>query len=180
MSSAMNVPLGMRKLLSASVTGMDRLLPEDEDEQRHEGEVDEVHGLDQADGQEEEGGQPTLRLRLAGDARDQVPTGHAVTDGGADGAAAERETTADEGARGLDGRGVVSGCQLLSPPVAAPAGGTSERARNGGAMCARRNGDLAATRADEPRGRLACRRWLRPGARSWRRSRSTGSSAGRR
>ena len=43
-----------------------------------------------------------LRLRLAGDAGDGLRTGKTVTDGGTDGAAAEGEATADQGARGLD------------------------------------------------------------------------------
>jgi len=56
-------------------------LGENEDEQHGEGEVDEVHRLDQADRQEEQRLQPALRLGLAGDTGDQLATGEAVGDG---------------------------------------------------------------------------------------------------
>src|SRR5438874_5494031 len=72
------------------------LARKDEDEQHREREVDEVHRLDEANGQEEQGLQPALRLGLTGHALDQRATGQAVTDRGADRATAERDTTADE------------------------------------------------------------------------------------
>ena len=71
---------------------------EDEDEQRHEGEVDEEHRLDQTDRQEEDRLQATLGLGLTGHALDVGRTGQTVTDAGADGAAGQGDATADEGA----------------------------------------------------------------------------------
>src|SRR5574340_1760880 len=85
--STISVPLGTRKLLLAMGTasasfgrgprrapagraarwGPWLLLVEGEDEQRGEGQVDEVHGLHQPDGQEHDGEQPPLRLGLPGD-----------------------------------------------------------------------------------------------------------------
>src|SRR5262245_7619334 len=105
-SSAKNVALGTRKLPSAMIiwSGMARSSParENEDEQRHEGEVDEVHRLDQADRQEEDREQPALGLRLARHTRDGRAAGETVADRRADRAAAEREATADERAGELD------------------------------------------------------------------------------
>src|SRR3954463_3440721 len=79
-----------------------RLLGENEDEQHCEGEVDEVHRLDQADRQEEQGLQAALRLRLTGDTGDELATGQTVTDRGADRAAAQGQTATDEAAGELD------------------------------------------------------------------------------
>src|SRR4029077_13978700 len=77
------VPLGTRKLLAKGVTGglarmlicqscrtaggSERLdsLAEDEDEQRHESQVDEVHAFDQRDRQEEDRLQPPLNPGMA-------------------------------------------------------------------------------------------------------------------
>ena len=56
-----------------------------------------------------------LRLRLAGDAADQRVTGEAVTDGRADGAAAERKSTGDQRARGLDRGYEFWVCSHISP-----------------------------------------------------------------
>src|SRR3954454_24562030 len=94
MSSAMKVALGTRKLPSAStVCGCAieeelLLLRQDENEQHREGEVDEVHRLHQADGEEEQRLQPALRFGLTCHARDQRATGKTVTDGRANRAAA--------------------------------------------------------------------------------------------
>src|ERR1700722_10656696 len=74
------------------------LLVQREDEQGGEGQVDEVHGLHQADGQEHDGEQPPLGLGLAGHAGDGLASGEAVADGRTDGAAAERQATPDHGA----------------------------------------------------------------------------------
>ena len=122
-SSTKKVPLGTRKLLAIGITavlvkdahlsvlssgwrGSEVLgsLAEDEDEQRHEGQVDEEHRLDQTDRQEEDRLQATLGLGLAGHALDVGRTGQAVTDAGADRATGEGQATADERAGRLDGR----------------------------------------------------------------------------
>src|SRR5215469_17613079 len=66
------------------------------DEVEAEGEVDEVHRLDQADDQEHDHLQPALRLRLPRDARDRGVAGQAVADRGTDGASAQRETCTDQ------------------------------------------------------------------------------------
>src|SRR5581483_12371062 len=90
-SSTMNVALGTRKLLVASVVAGTKdsgLLAEYEDEQGHEGQVDEVHGLDQTDGQEEDRHEAGLGLGLTGHTRDGLATRKTVTDGRTDGAAA--------------------------------------------------------------------------------------------
>src|SRR3954447_23254164 len=87
-----------------------RLLGENEDEQHREGEVDEVHRLDQADRQEEQGLQAALGLRLTGHARDERATGETVTDRRTDGAAAERETATDEATGQLDRLGGYLDC----------------------------------------------------------------------
>ena len=60
------------------------MLGEHENEQRHEGEVDEVHRLNQTHGQKEDSEQPALRFRLAGDPADGGSTGKAVADRRAD------------------------------------------------------------------------------------------------
>src|ERR1044071_10472486 len=96
MSSTKNVPLGTRKLLSARFTRS--VLPvidwspvcqrrrrrsgsgQHEDEQRHEGQVDEEHRLDQTDGQEEDRLKTTLGLGLTSNALDVGRTGQTVTD----------------------------------------------------------------------------------------------------
>src|SRR5215468_12369435 len=98
-TSAKNVPLGTRKF---DASGCCPSMPESllggerEDEQRHEGEVDEVHRLDQADRQEEDAEQAALGLGLTGYAGDRRAAGEAVADGRADGAATEGETATDE------------------------------------------------------------------------------------
>src|SRR6478752_1516153 len=91
---------------------------EDEDEQRHEGEVDEEHRLDQTDRQEEDGLQAALRLGLASHTLDVGRTGQTVTDTGTDRAARKGDATADEGAG--KGHGVISycHCDLFSSGVA--------------------------------------------------------------
>src|SRR5690349_15790634 len=115
-SSTMNVAFGTRKLLvfsadctsarlvSTAVTAMfvTRLSPEDEDEQRHEGQVDEEHRLDQTHGQEEDGLQAALGLGLASDALDVGRAGQTVTDARADGATREGDAAAHERAGQLD------------------------------------------------------------------------------
>ncbi len=65
-------------------------------------EVDEVGGLAQADGEEHEGDEPSLRLGLAGDTLDGRATGEPVTDGCADRATAEGQPSADHGAGELN------------------------------------------------------------------------------
>src|SRR6478752_7467373 len=115
-SSTTNVALGTRKLLvfsaaetssrvvSSAVTAMlvTRPSPEDEDEQRHEGQVDEEHRLDQTHGQEEDGLQAALGLGLASHALDVGRAGQTVTDARADGAAREGDAAANERAGQLD------------------------------------------------------------------------------
>src|SRR3954449_5878587 len=88
------------------------LLGEHEDEQHREGEVDEVHRLDQADRQEEQGLEAALRLGLAGDAGDQRATGQTVTDGRTDGTATERQPATDEATGQLDRLGGYLDCHL--------------------------------------------------------------------
>src|SRR3954468_11742422 len=114
-SSTRKVPLGTRKLLSASwmrsvfplidggpVCQLRRWgassLSENEDEQRHEGQVDEEHRLDQTDRQEEDRLESALGLRLASHALDVGRPGQTVTDTSADGATGEGHATTDEGA----------------------------------------------------------------------------------
>src|SRR3954447_14143459 len=112
-SSTRKVPLGTRKLLANGATGVvARMLicqscrtaggsaglgslAEDEDEQRHEGQVDEVHTFDERDRQEEDRLQATLCLGLARHALDVGRAGQAVTDAGADGATGKGQTAAD-------------------------------------------------------------------------------------
>src|SRR5262249_17841722 len=67
-----------------------------EDEQRHEGQVDEVGRLNQTNRDEERCEQPALRLGLPGDTRNQSVTRNTVTDTGADRAATHDQSTADE------------------------------------------------------------------------------------
>src|SRR3954462_5190239 len=100
--------------LPAGVVGRLRSLAENEDEQRHEGQVDEVHTFDERDGQEEDRLQTTLSLRLASDALDVGRAREAVTDAGADGATREGKATADERAGRLDGRFHGGCCHCLS------------------------------------------------------------------
>src|SRR3954453_19465 len=120
-NSAMKVAFGSRKFVAAR-TGCGCAMTssplfwsagDDEDEQHGEGQVDEVHGLHQADGQEEQRLQLTLCLRLPGNALDQRATGQTVTDGSANGTAAEREPATDETAGDLDRSGCS--CHVLSP-----------------------------------------------------------------
>src|SRR6478609_7171995 len=87
---------------------------EDEDEQRHEREVDEEHRLDQADRQEEDGLQTTLRLGLASNTLDVGRTGQTVTDTGADRTTGEGDTAADERTGELDG--LISYCHGIFSP----------------------------------------------------------------
>src|ERR1700722_7320811 len=74
----------------------DALGGEDVDEHHHEQQVDEVHGLHQADRQEEVLTGLGLDLRLPGDGGDGLRTGQAVTDRGTDGAPAECKPAADQ------------------------------------------------------------------------------------
>jgi hypothetical protein len=74
------------------------LLCENEDEQHGEGEVDEVHRLDQTHGQEKQCLQAPLRFGLASHALDQRATGKTVTDRSADSTSAQRHAPAYEGA----------------------------------------------------------------------------------
>src|SRR3954464_10838449 len=82
---------------------------QDEHEQGHEGQVDEVHALDQTDDQEHGGVQPTGRLGLAGAAVKTRRAGQAVTDRRADGATGEGDATADEGQALEETRGAAGG-----------------------------------------------------------------------
>src|SRR5690242_4263632 len=131
------VPLGTRKLLVAIgctavmlwmlicqscllAGGSNALgsLTEDEDEERHEGQVDEVHTFDQRDRQEEDRLQAALGFGLTSHALDVRRAGQAVTHAGADSTTGEGQAAADEGARGLDGRvegGVCCHCFSLVP-----------------------------------------------------------------
>src|SRR5215210_5543417 len=134
-SSAMNVAFGTRKLLSSSLAaaamtkvdaGIGLLLAENEDEVGHEPQVDEVHGLDEADRQEQDGEQLRPGLGLTGDAGDGLRAGQPVSDGRADGATAQGEATAYQCARGLD-RGYKLGicCHYDSSVRGSGSGGAS-------------------------------------------------------
>src|SRR3954470_3986782 len=90
---------------------------QDEHEQGHEGQVDEVHALDQPDDQEHGGVQPAGRLGLAGHALDDRRAGQAVTDRRADGATGEGDATADEG-QALEQARVAGGGRLGQVPNA--------------------------------------------------------------
>src|SRR5579884_141993 len=83
-------------------------LGQDEDEQGHDGQVDEVHGLDQTHDQEHGRVEPALHLGLPGDAGDGLATGQTVTDRRPDGSTAEGEATAGERPGQLDC--LLSGC----------------------------------------------------------------------
>ena len=76
----------------------DALGGEDVDEHHHEQQVDEVHGLHQADRQEEVLTGLGLDLRLPCDGGDGLRTGQAVTDRGTDGTSAQCESATDQGA----------------------------------------------------------------------------------
>src|SRR5207253_3040588 len=60
-------------------------------EHEPEGEVDEVHGLDQADDREEPGDHSALSFGLSRHAADEGVAGEAVAEGGPDGAKPDRE-----------------------------------------------------------------------------------------
>jgi hypothetical protein len=60
-----------------------------EDEQCHEGDVDEEGGIDQAHGQQEGCVETALRLGLTGDSSDELCPGQAVADAGVDGSASQ-------------------------------------------------------------------------------------------
>ena len=114
--------VGDEEVDEARSTRAQLALGEDEDEQGGEGQVDEVHAFDQTDDQEHGRVQPALDLGLTGDAGDGLATGQAVTDGGADGATAEGETAAGEGAGQLDGLLRVLAMWWISPVVGASSG----------------------------------------------------------
>src|SRR5689334_342901 len=78
------------------------LLHQDRDEVEAEGEVDEVHRLDQAHDQEHDGLQPSLGLRLAGYPADGRIADQAVPHRRANGAATERDSGTDDRAGQLD------------------------------------------------------------------------------
>src|SRR3954454_23339968 len=102
-SSTMNVALGTRKLFANGTTGLATLaitgsfasggdvtcgvrsasLAEDEDEQRHEREVDEEHRLHQTDGQEEDGLQSAWGRGRGSHTLDVGSAGQTVADAGA-------------------------------------------------------------------------------------------------
>src|ERR1700730_16998460 len=67
-------------------------------EHETEGEVDEVHRLDQADDREEPRDHASLRLGLARDTTDERVAREAVAESGADGAQPDGEAERDEGA----------------------------------------------------------------------------------
>src|SRR2546428_3607430 len=71
------------------------LSPQREDEQGTEGEVDEVHTLDQSDDDEHDALQLTARLRLPGYAIDGCVAHETVADGGADRASSKRQPESD-------------------------------------------------------------------------------------
>src|SRR5579875_231752 len=79
-SSTTKVVLGTRKLEAASTVGEGLAGGEDEHEQGREGQVDEVHGLHQADDEEHGRVQAALDFGLAGDAGDRLAAGQAVAD----------------------------------------------------------------------------------------------------
>src|ERR1700750_2610272 len=123
-NSAMKVALGTKKLLDATTVdecAMTRLpfyfLGEDEDEQHGEGQVDEVHRLDQTDRQEEQRPQATFCLGLAGQAGDQRATGETVTDRRANRRSTEGHPATDEGAGELDGLRVYCSHFFSSIPL---------------------------------------------------------------
>src|ERR1700729_1581111 len=93
----------------------DALGGEDVDEHHHEQQVDEVHGLHQADRQEEVLTGLGLNLGLPCDGRDGLRTGQAVADRGTDGAPAQCEAAADEGAGDTYRTFNVVCCHVSSP-----------------------------------------------------------------
>src|SRR5580692_7008328 len=118
-SSMKNVPLGSKNIdavISMPFYRVPELLPvrrtgaccelldlcEYVHEHDHEQQVDEVHRLDQSDGQEEVRSGLGLDLGLTRDRRDGLATGQAVTDRRADGTTAEGESAADECSRDAD------------------------------------------------------------------------------
>ena len=96
------------------MTSGNLLLFEDVDEHDHEQQVDEVHGLDESDGQEEVRTRLVLNLRLTGDGGNGLATGQAVTNRGADSSSTEGDTATDEGSRVAyriaDARGLCCQC----------------------------------------------------------------------
>src|SRR6516165_1939714 len=132
-SSMKNVPLGRRKMPAvvmmlpfpgvgcgrcgpSSASGRDALGGEDVDEHDHEQQVDEVHGLDQSDGQEEVLACLRLDLGLPGDGCDRLRTGQAVADRRTDGATAEGQPTTDEGTGDPD-RTFSCSCHVSLSPL---------------------------------------------------------------
>src|SRR4051812_13690151 len=125
-SSTKKVALGTRKLLfssAASILVMTRPSPSsslrsrpdllragDEHEQRHEGQVDEVHALTEADDQEHRGVQPPGRLRLAGHTLDHRGADQAVADRRAQRAGADGDAAADHGQAEQHRVGALSRC----------------------------------------------------------------------
>src|SRR5690348_1195586 len=97
-----------------SPRGLRSLAAENEDEQGHECEVDEEHRLDQTHGQEEDGLQAALGLRLTSNALDVGRASKAVTDTGTDGATTEGETATDESTGERDGLVDVRDCHCFS------------------------------------------------------------------
>src|SRR5271165_3916869 len=93
----------------------DALGGEDVDEHHHEQQVDEVHGLHQADGQEEVLTSLGLDLGLPCDGRDGLRTGKSVADRSADGTPAECQAAADERAGDTDRTFHYACCHVSSP-----------------------------------------------------------------
>jgi hypothetical protein len=95
------------------------LLLKDVNEHNHEQKVDEVHRLDQTNGQEEVLTRFVLDLGLTRNGGNGLATGQAVTNRCPDCAATEGETAADKGTRNAHCAGDVIGincCHFPIPP----------------------------------------------------------------
>src|SRR3974390_2601231 len=130
-SSMKNVPFGSRKIPAVvmvtwspgllrqwatyvSPSGGDALRGEHVDEHDHEEQVDEVHGLHQAHGQEEVLTRFGLDLGLSRNGGDRLRPGQAVANRGTDGTATEGQSAADE-RPGDPNRSFCCSCHVLSP-----------------------------------------------------------------
>jgi hypothetical protein len=108
--------LGRTARASAPRPRHELLLLEDVDEDDHEQQVDEVHGLHQTHRQEEVLTRLVLNLGLTRDRRDGLATGQAVADRRTDSATAEGEAATDEctGASYRVRNACI--CQFVFPP----------------------------------------------------------------
>jgi hypothetical protein len=102
-----------------------QLLSDDEDENDHEGQVDEVHGFDQADRQEQDREELRAGFGLPRHTSNRLGAGKTVTDGRTDSTATQQEATADEGPGRLDGRYEFGICCHFFSSVGGSGGGAS-------------------------------------------------------